>query len=268
MELLRPWLHFAVQLPRQTRLHTKHFSLIMSSRTQPQAVPSKGYDADAPYLIESYQNTTTPLTVSEHLPSYSYSNDPHTPNQPRSWDEAARVKSKPLNPNPYSNGSHIYVNVDQDGQDMGDASTSAPAPLNSAITGYATGLGWDLGKMCAMAYVLPPFSSVPLLIWETQNVRLLFCLLTQDLVRFHAYQAGMGGAGVLIFTFLLRLIFGWHTLAILLRYWALFGSWYFWFVSFLLSYRSYLAHQSATSLERDPFLPVLGSYAVTCVGEE
>jgi len=75
---------------------------------------------------------------------------------------------------------HVYADVNEDNPylGVGGAPSIAPAPLNATITGYATGLGWELSKLCAMAYAIPPFSSVLLLLWETQNVRMLFTRLT------------------------------------------------------------------------------------------
>ena len=69
----------------------------------------------------------------------------------------------------------MYANVDTDNPylGVGGAPSVTPAPLNATITGYATGLGWELSKLCAIAYAIPPFSSVLLLLYETQNVRSL-----------------------------------------------------------------------------------------------
>lgn len=78
----------------------------------------------------------------------------------------------------------------------------------------------------------------------------------QDLVRFHAYQSGLAGAAVLILSWLWNWFFGWG--GTLIRRVLLGVSWYL----------AYLAHQSATSLERRPFLQILGEYAVSFVGDE
>lgn len=66
----------------------------------------------------------------------------------------------------------------------------------------------------------------------------------------------MGGAVVLVLSWLFHIFFGFGGKT--LRRLCLFASWY----------GAYLAHQSATSLERVPFLPVLGEHAVSCVGDE
>lgn len=92
---------------------------------------------------------------------------------------------------------------------------------------------------------------------------------TQDLVRFHAYQSGVGGAAVLVSTWVLGNILKLHWLVWLLTRVCLFFSWYCAYVYCLsLTNISYVAHRSATSLEREPFLPMLGNYAVQCVGDE
>lgn len=91
--------------------------------------------------------------------------------------------------------------------------------------------------------------------------------LPQDLVRFHAYQAGFGGAILLVGAWVLRNIFGLRWLVWILTRLCLFGSWYCAYVD-VGTNLSYIAHRSATSLEREPFLPVLGNYAVQCVGDE
>ena len=133
---------------------------------------SKLYDADAPFLVESYQNGDDTKQGPTSMPSYTYSNERRMPGEPRSWDEAARVPPNPIRPPVPGGTGHVYANVDEDNPylGVGGAPSIAPAPLNATITGYATGLGWELSKLCAMAYVIPPFSSVLLLLWETQNV--------------------------------------------------------------------------------------------------
>lgn len=82
--------------------------------------------------------------------------------------------------------------------------------------------------------------------------------LRQDLVRFHGYQSALASAAVIGTTFVLRAILGWTTLAWLLVRISLVASWYC----------AYIAHQSATALEREPFLPYVGPLAVAYVGEE
>lgn len=133
---------------------------------------SKALDADAPYLVESYQNSEFNDSLKHTLPTYTYSSDPKTPGQPRSWEDAARAKPKPMSaPKPGMPG-HVYVDMDSSEAVAGlqQGLAGAPTPLNSTITGYATSLGWELSKLCALAYIFPPFTSVFLLIFETQNV--------------------------------------------------------------------------------------------------
>ena len=147
---------------------------------------SQLYDADAPFLVESYQNVSDEAGGKDLLPSYSYNTTPHTPGQPRSWDEAARAPTNPIRPTIPGAPGHVYADVNEDNPylGVGGAPSIAPAPLNATITGYATGLGWELSKLCAMAYAIPPFSSVLLLLWETQNVRMLFSRLTPGSVSY------------------------------------------------------------------------------------
>ncbi|KAL4402190.1 hypothetical protein ACI68E_001842 [Malassezia pachydermatis] len=136
-------------------------------------MPAKGLDEDAPYIIESYQSSDGQYSAPQAPPSYTYSRDPRPPSQPRSWDEAARAKTMPINPSEPRSIGHVYVDVDEETQEFGLGGTPStmPGSLNSTITGYATGLGWELSKLCALAYILPPFSSVLLLVFETTNVR-------------------------------------------------------------------------------------------------
>lgn len=133
---------------------------------------AQALDADAPYLVESYQNSENVESLQNNLPTYTYSKDPQTPGEPRSWEDAARAKSKPIvNSKPGMPG-HVYVDMDNDEavSRLPGVAGAAPTPLNTTITGYATNLGWELSKLCAAAYIFPPFTSVLLLIFETQNV--------------------------------------------------------------------------------------------------
>lgn len=139
---------------------------------------SKELDADAPYLVESYQKSGSTDSWNQNLPTYTYSSDPQTPGKPRTWEDAARAKPKSFSaPKPGMPG-HVYVDMDSNDTIAGleGGSTGAPTPLNSSITGYATSLGWELSKLCALAYIFPPFTSVFLLIFETQNVSFLMLI--------------------------------------------------------------------------------------------
>lgn len=136
------------------------------------------YDADAPYIVESYQgdgNADDELDAEGQPPAYSYTHNPGLSSSAaptRSWDDAARAKPNPINPTGghQANQPHAYVDMEAGGI-PGGFPGSMPAPLNTSITGYATAHGWDLGKLCLACYVLPPFTSAIVLIWETQNVR-------------------------------------------------------------------------------------------------
>lgn len=136
---------------------------------------TKGLDADAPFLVESYQHGTDGSTNGQ-LPSYTYTTDPNSEpqaRQPRSWDEASRAKPNPIQPKPKHDAGHVYLNVDSNDSelDVHGGPSDPPAPTNTTITGYATALGWELSKLCALPYIFPPFTSAIVLIWETQNVR-------------------------------------------------------------------------------------------------
>ena len=135
-----------------------------SARNSGPVPSSNGLDADAPYLVESYQHGTGRGTQ-DQLPTYTYSSDPASSRpagQPRSWDEAARAKANPIQPKAAQDKGHVYIDVDDEQAQSNPSGTPslAPPPANSTITGYATALGWDLSKLCALPYVFPPFTSI------------------------------------------------------------------------------------------------------------
>ena len=70
---------------------------------------------------------------------------------------------------------------------------------------FGTSQAWSLSSICAIAWALPPFSSAFVLIWETEN----------DLARFHAYQAGLSGVGLIAVLWLLRTVLGLKTIGLL-----------------------------------------------------
>ncbi|UZJ54884.1 hypothetical protein CBS101457_004204 [Exobasidium rhododendri] len=113
---------------------------------------------------------------------------------------------------------------------------------------YSTAQGWNLSNLCFAAWALPPFSSVLLLIVETEN----------DLVRFHAYQSGLLGVATVLLLWILRSWFGWYTLSIIIGMGSL-G--YFWICGSS-------AANSAPTLARSPFLAYVGPLAEQWVGEE
>lgn len=113
---------------------------------------------------------------------------------------------------------------------------------------YSTAQGWSLSSLCLAAWALPPFTSVLLLIYETEN----------DLVRFHAYQAGMFGVAATVSLWILRSIFGWYTLSIIVGMGMLGYAWVC----------GSNAANAAPTLARSPFLAVLGPLAEQWVGEE
>ncbi|WFC99559.1 hypothetical protein MYAM1_002304 [Malassezia yamatoensis] len=209
-------------------------------------------DADAPVLIESYQNETD-TNLRDRMPNYTYATDPSAEQGTvpvRSWDEAARAKATPIEPRDDHTKGHVYIDVNEENTQpsSNNPSSFTPAPVNASITGYTTALGWNLSKLCVLPYVFPPFTSFIALVWETEN----------DLVRFHGYQSALASAAVILMSFILRAIFGWYTLSWLMTRVGILASWY----------AGYIAHHSATALEREPFLPYFGPMAVSFVGEE
>ena len=96
--------------------------------------------------------------------------------------------------------------------------------------------------------------------------------VSQDLARFHAYQSGVCGALAICGLWILRRIFGLGSLVTLLRVALLGLSWYAGYVPLIAdracSQGSYIANKAAGSLEREPFVPHIGTYAISWVGEE
>lgn len=142
-------------------------------RSEAPAAPTAASDADAPYLVESYQYGTD-AGAKDQLPTYTYSTastGERPIGQPRSWDEAARAKATPIQGRFAQDSGHIYIDVDAEAHDRSTLPSHGVAPINTTITGYATALGWDLSKLCVFPYIFPPFTSMVVLVWETQNVR-------------------------------------------------------------------------------------------------
>ncbi|PWN92413.1 hypothetical protein FA10DRAFT_266181 [Acaromyces ingoldii] len=129
---------------------------------------------------------------------------------------------------------------------------SAPAQqqynLRPDHSSYSTSQGWSLSNLCFAAWALPPFSSVLMLIFETEN----------DLARFHAYQSGICGIAIVLFLWILRSLFGWKTLSIIVGMAGLGWSWVC----------GSTAANSAPTLTRAPYLPHVGPLADQWVGEE
>ena len=143
---------------------TPQWSSIAFSTTMSRNKAALLYDADAPYIVESEVDATGPSeNASDTPPSYTYSSG-QAPT--RSWDDASREKTRAINPQSGVASSNGYGDIESQ-----SGFSPPPAPLNSTITGYATAYGIDLSILCALPYVFAPFSSIPVLIWETQNVR-------------------------------------------------------------------------------------------------
>ncbi|WFD44055.1 hypothetical protein MPSI1_002720 [Malassezia psittaci] len=101
-------------------------------------------DADAPVLIESYQNETD-TNSRDQIPTYTYATDQSAGQgtvPARSWDEAARAKATPIKPRDDHTKGHVYIDVNEDNThaSSSNASSFTPAPVNASITGYTTAL--------------------------------------------------------------------------------------------------------------------------------
>ncbi|CAD6885655.1 unnamed protein product [Tilletia controversa] len=120
--------------------------------------------------------------------------------------------------------------------------------MDDAHASYSTSFSWTLSSACALAYAFPPLTSVCVLILETTN----------DLARFHAYQAGMLGVGGWLLIWVLRSVLGWYSLSVIVGM-GLLG--WFWVCA------SNAANASPT-LARVPYLPHVGPLAEQWVGEE
>ncbi|KAK0536086.1 hypothetical protein OC835_002157 [Tilletia horrida] len=122
-------------------------------------------------------------------------------------------------------------------QNMGDTHAS-----------YSTSFSWSLSSACAVAYAFPPLTSVAVLVLETTN----------DLARFHAYQAGLLGVGGWVLLWVLRSVLGWYSLSVIIGM-GLLG--WFWVCASN-------AANAAPTLARVPYLPHVGPLAEQWVGEE
>ncbi|SPO22067.1 uncharacterized protein UTRI_02069_B [Ustilago trichophora] len=209
----------------------------MSDQKQP-LINNTGYresldeDLDPRYATESYQ----------HQPASSVGN--HN-NANVVFDAASAVESQSQPSRGFKASSVPSWQQSQ--------SSSASASLQGVSGGYSshsfgTSRAWSLSSICAIAWALPPFSSAFVLIWETEN----------DLARFHAYQAGISGAALIVLLWILRSVLGLKTIGLLVGMGA-----YGWFWV-----NASTAHKSAPSLSRNPYLPHIGDIASRWVGEE
>lgn len=134
-------------------------------------------DLDPRYATESYQHQPSSHNVV--------------------FDAASAVESQQL---PRSLPSWQQANASLQG---------GPASNHGSGGGYSHSFGtsqaWSLSSICAIAWALPPFSSAFVLIWETEN----------DLARFHAYQAGLSGVGLIVLLWILRTVLGLKTIGLL-----------------------------------------------------
>lgn len=176
----------------------------------PRSAPSKetnsrqsiDSDMDPRYATESYQSSV-PQTPNSALPSAT-SYQPNFSSTP-AWQQ-------------------------QQQQQPSNTSSNRQYPQNGRPDhlSYSTTHGWSLSSLCFAAWALPPFSSVLLLIIETENVsdakrtaeedltpKNPPSCIRQDLVRFHAYQSGLMGVASVLLLWILRAWFGWYTLSII-----------------------------------------------------
>ncbi|KAL9936808.1 hypothetical protein V8E36_004043 [Tilletia maclaganii] len=120
--------------------------------------------------------------------------------------------------------------------------------VEDAHASYSTSFNWSLSSACAVAYAFPPLTSVAVLILETTN----------DLARFHAYQAGLLGVAAWVLLWVMRSILGWYSLSVIVGM-GLLG--WFWVCASN-------AANAAPTLARVPYLPHAGPLAEQWVGEE
>ncbi|KAE8229501.1 hypothetical protein CF326_g5527 [Tilletia indica] len=162
-------------------------------------------------------------------------------------------------PNPvlFDSGSHtqsplLHSSGGGGGVGVGGGGFSNPPTfrrnMDDAHASYSTSFSWTLSSACALAYAFPPLTSVAVLILETTN----------DLARFHAYQAGMLGVCAWLLIWVLRSVLGWYSLSVIVGM-GLLG--WFWVCA------SNAANASPT-LARVPYLPHVGPLAEQWVGEE
>ncbi|PWY98476.1 hypothetical protein BCV70DRAFT_212829 [Testicularia cyperi] len=188
-------------------------------------------DLDPRYATESYQHQI-PSSNSRSAASNSNNNNVV-------FDAASAVESQSFS---------------SQSQSRGFPASSVPAWQQQGQTGanfsqsFGTARSWSLSSICAIAWAFPPFTSVFVLVWETEN----------DLARFHAYQSGICGAALILLLWFLRTLLGLKTIGLLVGMGA-FG--WFWV-------NASTAHKSAPSLARNPYLPHIGDIASRWVGEE
>lgn len=138
-------------------------------------------DLDPRYATESYQ----------HQPASSSSNNVV-------FDAASAVESQTTP----SRGAAPTWQQSSQSFSGGAASGGQPGGYTHS---FGTSQAWSLSSICAAAWALPPFSSALVLIWETEN----------DLARFHAYQAGLSGAALIVLLWVLRSVLGLKTIGLL-----------------------------------------------------
>ncbi|CBQ72094.1 conserved hypothetical protein [Sporisorium reilianum SRZ2] len=183
-------------------------------------------DLDPRYATESYQ----------HQPASSANNNNVV------FDAASAVESQSQ---PSRGAAPLWQQQSSSQSFQGGAGSGGGRGYTHS---FSTSQSLSLSSICAAAWALPPFSSALVLIWETEN----------DLARFHAYQAGISGAALIVLLWILRSVLGLKTIGLLVGMGA-----YGWFWV-----NASTAHKSAPSLSRNPYLPHIGDIASRWVGEE
>ncbi|SPO41682.1 uncharacterized protein PSFLO_07164 [Pseudozyma flocculosa] len=157
--------------------------------------PSLDEDLDPRYTTESYQQQQPPpppsnthhtvvfdATSHDHSPSHGFPSSTVPPVQP-AWSVAGPPR-------------------------LSDHSSPFAQSFN-------TSQSWSLSSVCAIAWALPPFTSLIVLVWETES----------DLARFHAYQSGILGGALLVALWLVRSVLGLKTIGLLMGMAALGWFW-------------------------------------------
>lgn len=162
----------------------------MSDQKQP-LIHNGGYreslddDLDPRYATESYQHQPSSTPTSSN-------------NNNVVFDAASAVESQSQPIRGFSSSTTSW-------QQPQSQSTLQGGGSGGYAHSFGTSQAWSLSSICAIAWALPPFSSAFVLIWETEN----------DLARFHAYQAGISGAALIVALWILRSVLGLKTIGLL-----------------------------------------------------
>ncbi|PWN52615.1 hypothetical protein IE53DRAFT_402920 [Violaceomyces palustris] len=201
-------------------------------------------DLDPRYATESYQHQTSqPLLSSSSTGRNDLVFDAATDLESQQTSQPHQFGSGANYSRSLGGGGPIRLPGGEGGGGGGFGSGSG-----GLTQSFNTAINWSLSNVCFIAWTLPPFSSVLVLVWETEN----------DLARFHAYQSGICGVLLILALWIVRSWLGLKTIGLLLGMAAL--GW-FWVCGST-------AHKSAPTLSRNPYLPHIGDVAARWVGEE